>query len=210
MIIGVNADTGTENKKNVFKAKEFSFVVGIVIFGISFLSVLYPVSFLFTLYSNHQHHFDNMSAFQQHRLLQLGAVLAVFWFQSIHGFVISPLRSGTVTVRSPRHNTACFVKQPTAIEDVLQSKKKENEIRINDKDDEAYQRKMALSFFLADTSLFGFVLLAVVGVSGAVLNACGFGYVVMPDGTLLIDTLEHFQMQIWTDAIPPMVTHTAL
>ncbi len=120
-----------------------------------------------------------------------------------------PLRSATVSPLTTR-----FVKQPTAIEEVMPPTKKNDLIskskNIKDSDEKAYQRKMALSFFLADSSLFGFVLLAVVALSGALLNAFGYGYVVMPDGTMVIDTLEHFQMQYWIDAIPPMTTQTML
>ncbi|GAX22244.1 hypothetical protein FisN_19Lu315 [Fistulifera solaris] len=127
--------------------------------------------------------------------------------QSFH--VSPPLRSASVGPLTTR-----FVKQPSAIEEAMQPTKKKDLISTNkikkDSDEKAYQRKMAISFFLADSSLFGFVLLAVVAVSGALLNAFGYGYVVMPDGTMVIDTLEHFQMQYWIDAIPPMTTPTML
>jgi hypothetical protein len=149
-----------------------------------------------------------MPLYPLHRFLKVWALVAVLGLptviQSFH-IISPPLRSAKM---GPP--TKCFVKQPTAIEEAMPSTKKNDLINTSENKkvshEKAYQRKMAISFFLADSSLFGFVLLAVVAVSGALLNAFGYGYVVMPDGTMVIDTLEHFQMQYWIDAIPPMTT----
>ena len=198
----VNQKSG-HGTERMSRQKEFELLV---LLGISFLSSFLHQQLVSTKITKYI-----MSAFPLHRLLQFSAVVAVFCFSSVHGFVLSPVRSRSLSNSPPL--TARFVKQPTSLDEILPSPKKKNEIRVlNDEneDEEAYQRKMAVSFFLADSSLFGFVLLAVVALSGAVLNLSGYDYVIMPDGTLLIDTLEHFQMQYWIDAIPLAVTQAAI
>lgn len=138
-----------------------------------------------------------------HTLLRVCAIVSVLC--CVHGFAVRPVLS-TTSSRRLSSTARLFVQPKTAVDQV--STKKDND--TFDEDDKAYQRKRALTFFVADSFTFGFVVFAVVGVSGGILNALGYGYVVTPDGTLLIDTLEHFRMQHWMDAVPPLAASNGL